>query len=427
MKTIITTAILIFALIKITYCCENCPGNQGNYDWCTVEVRQEDPDNRVLILGVHSYWNSCRGLNVTPEPKILWCQALIDPQGHDGDGLHHPALCPPYWNFGYHVVATHSENNNKVSYDAVYNIKGDLDIEYGNWLKYYYNSQGLHTEPPAEAPSTYDDPENVNILGVFQGLIWTVHYNDLHHPYYNYVTQKDYSDIFIPLEIDSSHNYICNPGGWGKYYQIVFNAFVDHKRGDLYGWSMEYWGKEKGRKYDIKNPGDYLNEPFLTTFPPGYYLFSEPESAKIAAYLKEIFKAEMNIDNVLPYIYGYHKVLDDSTRTEFHGRFMLDGKKATFGGWFDKVAVGGVVCNYDNIDEFMKLAHKYFKLPEISLNKIEVAAEDNNIFYSYLDRESRFMLRGFSVGLSNPNNNDKDYSNTKVIELTKYYDKEFIP
>ena len=71
-------------------------------------------------------------------------------------------------------------------------------------------------------------------------------------------------------------------------------------------------------------------------------------------------------------------------------------------------------------------AGKYFLLPEISPTEVAVETSDEDFFYSYLDRNKGFMLRGYRIQLENPDDPETSLS-AKVIEYIKYHDPEFVP
>ena len=70
-----------------------------------------------------------------------------------------------------------------------------------------------------------------------------------------------------------------------------------------------------------------------------------------------------------------------------------------------------------------------FKLPPIAEDNVAVHGKGDEFLYSLKDNENMFILRGYTVrincefttGDSRPN-----VQSAKVIELIKYFDKEFM-
>lgn len=215
-----------------------------------------------------------------------------------------------------------------------------------------------------------------------------------------------------------------NIGSWS-----VKQSHCSESLSEKLGWpcdmrisSIQYWGY---RKKDVKNPGYYL-----LWFGPGPgQVLMENEEIQIEDKLKSVLIPELPSAAITKYILKYDDVFDDTLRDEYFGRIIIGEDYLAIGGWFDKFMAVGVYKNFENIDEFLSLANQYFQLPEIDREKIDISEADG-LFYSYIDRENMFMLRGHRAfvtrSLETLNNMEKsDFK--MVIELIKYYDEEFMP
>lgn len=235
--------------------------------------------------------------------------------------------------------------------------------------------------------------------------------------------------LFLVYMPDSEANMIvvedekCNTTlqDWDKESGWVFDEFVENLRGPYYipwGYGDEFDGRTRNKK----NPGDYLS-------PPGYYggkhwTFTDKESS----WLKSVLKENMGVEYYCPlmetFCLAYDRVLRDTSRTEYYGTLEINHRKLAFGGWFGKLAVFGFYDHYDGVDEFLKKAKEFFKLPDISRDMVEIDRKDDKYFYSVLDRDARYWLRGYrivTVGES------LEHHPWDVIELLKFYDEEFVP
>jgi hypothetical protein len=223
---------------------------------------------------------------------------------------------------------------------------------------------------------------------------------------------------------------------WNPSYKLTFSIFVELDRGDPHNRLSSLTSVEQGRRFNIKQPGDYLSTP-LWSIKPGRYIdfyTGEPifiradsiQNSKMTLYIENILTSYYRYSEINDNIFIYDNILNDSNRTEFYGRFQLNDTRFTFGGWFDKFAIAGVLCAYDGIDQFLDQAHKFFVLPIIDRNNITVKTEGNEYFYSVVDTSNMLMLRGFKARVVDPDN-ESSFFDTNIIEFTKYYDKEFIP
>ena len=209
-------------------------------------------------------------------------------------------------------------------------------------------------------------------------------------------------------------------------YSIGYTPAVDYSRGSLYGWSSSVMQHQLGRKDSKIAPGDYLDGPTLALPKP---IPIRPDSISVsllANYLRDILRPEFCSDKIMELIANYMSVLNDSTRDEFFGRFIVDGHKFSLGGWYGKFAVVGIYTTFNNSMEFLSEANKYFVLPLIIPDSIQSTKTERNYFYEYIDEAGSFRLRGFPAYFS-PKKNQNDSFHTMVIEFTKYYDPEFVP
>jgi hypothetical protein len=156
---------------------------------------------------------------------------------------------------------------------------------------------------------------------------------------------------------------------------------------------------------------------------------STQEFSNINSRLEATIKPEISSSSITKLILKYNDVMDDTLRDEYFGRVQVGSDRFAIGGWFDKFMVVGVYKYFDNVDEFLKLARDYFQLPAINKENIDII-ENGEPYYSYIDRENMFMLRGHGVFIV-PGDDDLTDAEKKdmkmVIELIKYYDKEFMP
>jgi len=177
----------------------------------------------------------------------------------------------------------------------------------------------------------------------------------------------------------------------------------------------------------MKIPGDYLDRPRFEKPPPKAAVPDLDDQNKLKHYLEDMIKFELPFDEIISHILNYKNVLEDSLRTEFFGRFIVNGQKMSLGGWYDRFAVAGVYLPYVDAKEFLAAAQRHFVLPDINVDSVTIIVEQDSLyFYEYLDRDSAFRLRGFDIGFSSRPYDNKAF-NTMVIEFTKYYDEEFVP
>jgi hypothetical protein len=202
-----------------------------------------------------------------------------------------------------------------------------------------------------------------------------------------------------------------------------YSTFIDNLRGDLYGLNSNVMPRQIGRKNDIKNPGDYLDGPTLVSPMAIPSLPDSISSSKLKGYYNDAVNSNYLIDDIHKFISNFDNIQEDSSRNEFFGRFIIDGNKVSFGGWYNKFSVIGLYLPYRDSKEFIAIAKSFFKLPDINMGSIKVISEDTIKFYEYLDHANNFRLRGFPITLGPP----KASYRTMVIEFTKYYDSEFMP
>jgi hypothetical protein len=379
------------------------------------------------------WWNKCRGRYITPYSCNLWCQGIIDPQGHDGSA--HGAKCESHWDFGYHVMASYNYENVNKSYDAVYNLSGNLNTDYGNWLTYYYTTDEAHIEPPDDPPGVKNWNPGDNPVEIFSMQVYESQHN-LSHPVYNSLAGSlNYLKNINTININSKQSSLKSQV-WTPYYLIPHDFDIDNERGDPYSVRSSLNSNESGRKYDIKKPGDYLISPTCCTNYGEYVDLNtgkeihinadSMQNAKIAQYLLDMVNKDYCIPYINDNIFVFKNVLDDSNRTEYYGRFQVKDTKFTMGGWFDKFAVVGVFCKYDGVEQFLEQARKYLNLPEIELRDISVKRIKEKYYYSVQDSSKMILLRGFGIRLADPADLNS-YWDANVIEYIKYYDKEFMP
>ena len=120
----------------------------------------------------------------------------------------------------------------------------------------------------------------------------------------------------------------------------------------------------------------------------------------------------------------YHQVLRDSSRTEYYGTVEINHRKLALGGWFEKLAVFGFYDHYQGVDEFLKKAKEYFNLPDITKDAVRIERKDDKYFYSVLDRDARYWLRGYRIVTFGES---LEHHPWDVIELLRFYDEEFVP
>jgi hypothetical protein len=387
----------LLAISGLADACNNCP-HATTYDWCTISIEQQDP-----------------------EEDLLWTQASIDPQGHQG-GYHCPNpiycdICPPNWDFSFHAISTFGT----VSYDPVFKFNANIDYGYDHWLKYYYTRAEEHNEPPTDPPGIYDDPPGENPNLIFQAAPITERdHRDLTHPYYTIA--ESINSPKTEQSITSS-----DISGWNGDYLLSYFQFSEIARGNPNNLlssltTLESWG----RKYNIKSPGDYLKKPRVTANRDNPGSLEAYDSLYLVNDLIRILVSKYASSKILGYINRFEDVLNDSTRDEFYGRFSIDKVKFTLAGWPGKFTVLGIFGSYDGVEEFIALAEKYLDVRHIAPAEVSVQSDGDHYYYSLLDRDNKFALRGFELGVVN-NNDESDYKIYDVIEFIKYYDEEFMP
>lgn len=207
-----------------------------------------------------------------------------------------------------------------------------------------------------------------------------------------------------------------------REYLDINDEFIENLRGPYYipwGYGDEFDGRTRNKK----NPGDYL-------IPPGKYSqkrwkFTNKESSWLKSALKENMGDEYYCPQMESFCRLYHRVLLDSSRTEYFGTLEMNHRKLAIGGWFEKLAVFGFFDHYQGVDEFLKKANEYFNLPDISRDMVRIERKDDKYFYSVLGREARYWLRGYRIVLSDSDTHE--HHSWDVIELLKFYDEEFVP
>jgi hypothetical protein len=213
---------------------------------------------------------------------------------------------------------------------------------------------------------------------------------------------------------------------WPGDFTFGYYPFIDYMRGNLWGYGGSLMPSQIVRIDDRKKPGDYLCSPtgnLIKSVPfPADTIFS----GKINKYIGDMLNSKYANVDIGEYISNFRNVRDDSTRNEFFGRFLNDGQKMSMGGWVDKFAVIGVYIPFDDAESFLESAKKYFILPELSIDSLNITNLDSIKFYEYIDVNKMCRLRGFDVLLRDKNNKENTLITT-VIEFTKYYDPEFVP
>jgi hypothetical protein len=396
------------------------------------------PANKVIVFsGVYAqqdtvadtiyydFWrNTCRAGYPIYYWDLLWTANITDPQGHNGGS--HGAPCPPYWSFNYHAMAEFPADTlgNYTAYDPVYDLSGDLDSAYGDWLKFYYTDGQSHNEPPAVPPALFRHASGANVESLYLGCAFDPRPHAFYHPSHPMllVNQRrsengaNKSGEFMNME---------NAKSW-EIRGYLYSSSLDEKLG--WPWSLNISSLTMDnylRKRNLKSPGYYLIE---CGSGPGWAL-GVGEYDHIMDNLESTLAPELPSSAFMNFILKYNDVLFDSLRDEYFGRIQIGSDRFAVGGWFDKFMVVGVYKYFDNVDDFLKLARHYFQLPEIKKEDISIT-ENGEPFYSYIDRENMFMLRGHADFIV-PNNDglsDAEQKDMKmVIELIKYYDKEFLP
>jgi hypothetical protein len=374
------------------------------------------------------YWdewkNTCRYGFPLYFPDLLWTNDITDPQGHDGGS--HNAQCPPYWSFNFHAVGEFRENPtaNYIAYDPVFNLSGIINTDYGDWLKFYYTDGQSHNEPPNDPPGLFRHASGTNIDSIYIGsAVYKRPHNFFHPSYPMPIAGKTVEKNNEPVE--SINLGKRNIGPW-RVDGYLYSVSLDERLGspwDIYGSSLS--SGYNFRKKNIKNPGYYLIE---CGSGPGDNL--DPKaSGWIMNKCTSLLSDDMLSAAFTNFILRYDNVFDDSTRDEYFGRIQIDNHRLAIGGWFDKFMVVGIYKYFDNPDDFLDLARRYFQLAEIDKNRLEII-ENGEPFYSYLDRENMFLLRGHGVFIvpADSTLTDAEKKDMKmVIELIKYYDEEFMP
>lgn len=210
-------------------------------------------------------------------------------------------------------------------------------------------------------------------------------------------------------------------GNWDKESGWTFDEFVENLRGPYYvlwGYGDEIYGRTRNKK----NPGDYLMRP--SSHSSGPWQFTDKESAWLKTVLKENMGDEYYCPQMVSFCRPYHRVLRDSSRTEYYGTLEINHRKLAFGGWFEKLAVFGFYDHYEGVDEFLKKAKEYFNLPDITRDAVRIERRDDKYFYSVLDRDARYWLRGYRIVTFGES---LEHHPWDVIELLRFYDEEFIP
>ncbi len=328
----------------------------------------------------------------------------------------------------YHVVAAYSDGVTNTTYDAVYNKSGDFNTQYGEWLRYYYTFPPGQIEPPGDLPGLYNHPVGENPLPLWGNFtVRKIYHDDLIHPPYPLLTVGAGSILLngnLEYSSDGADSFRTVVAPWDRDYMMFLKMFASEKLGNRYLYpAIDIPGESLERSSNKKAPGDYMVE--TSTLSPIVSL-DMADNKWFDNCLKTILTPNYYDRNISGFIKKYDDVLGDSSRHEFYGKYQFNGIKFSTGGWFGKFTDIGVYSNYSSVVEFLKLARQYFQLPEISQDKVDIYNEGDDFFYSVLDRDNMFWLRGYNVVLDNQNDL-KDMIKTNIIQLAKYYDKDFVP
>jgi hypothetical protein len=212
------------------------------------------------------------------------------------------------------------------------------------------------------------------------------------------------------------------------YCFLDITPFIDSFLGDLRIIDLSSPTTDFGRRRDIKHPGFYLNPP-STGLKSEY---SQAETEEFNKLLKESLGDQCRSLQAadFAFVYKFDKVIGDPDRTEFFGKAEKDGIKISVGGWLGKFASIAVFVDFTDIDSFLEKADIYFNLPPLEIEKVVIHKKNNEYLFSLEDRENMYLIRGYDTEgkcwevLNEPGSKNRHH---KVIELIKYFDKEFMP
>jgi len=349
-------------------------------------------------------------------------------RGIAGSGTLRQLYPDPYWFFKYHVIAIYPEITGSIGCDCVFNVSGNVETAYGDWLKYYYNEEYSHDEPPPVPPDYFDHPVNTNPIGIFydEEFRWKPVNHDLVHPPLPYVENLHLPETPALTQIsssairDKSSNYDVF-----IYCCIQPSSFTDSILGNIWDNPLSQL-PPLGRKEDKKYPGFYLIPPPMGSKSG----LTDVEKDTISNLVKELLREHLYSPQLMEFVYKYTEVCGDCIRDEFFGRAITMENEISVGGWFGKFVSLGIFADYSDVGSFLDIAITSFKLPPVDKNNVAVYEKGNEFVYSLRDKENMYILRGYNIlvvcefttGDSAPN-----IETIKVIELIKYYDEEFIP
>ena len=371
-----------------------------------------------------TWFNTC----VSPAVEnALFLEGLLDPQGHDS-GEHENQKCPPNWNFKYHVIGIYPVTiTDTIGYDAVFNVSGNISSEYGNWFKFYFTNRWSHDEPPLEPPDYFKHPMGTNPVDIFWDAYmepwcqWFFHppLPGLYSLTENNTMVLNQNSIIDEYDINSQQDF------WQSLSIVTISPFIDSVLGNVWRDDPRSSQLLLGRMKNIKYPGFYLNPPPMGSASD----LTQSESEMLNELPDDLLWNHLHFDKYTDFILKYVNVLGDSSRNEFFGRTVVNDTKVSIGGWFGKFISIAVYEEFTDLDSFLEKAIISFKLPPLNRDNVRIHKKGNEVLYSLKDKENMFVLRGYNVKVNfwdkifGPESPD---GNRKVIELIKYYDKEFM-
>ena len=215
---------------------------------------------------------------------------------------------------------------------------------------------------------------------------------------------------------------------WDVGYDIPCQFLIDTLYGNHYIFAEPLQpGESYKRSSKIKRPGNYFYNPEYDPEGAGRPNYLKDISRKIIfSYIKNILNKKYFSSRIVNYIAEYNKVLNDSTRNEYYGNIKIDENYFVFSGWLGKFAVFSVCTKFSNADEFIEMAHKYFEIPSLSSKDVVIENACDLNFYTLVDRQNMLWLNGYKIILMHQRNNP-DTTETNIIQLVKYFDKDFVP
>jgi hypothetical protein len=214
-------------------------------------------------------------------------------------------------------------------------------------------------------------------------------------------------------------------GGWLRYYTITIGSFVDSLLGNVW-WTGSSSIMGDGRKEDNKHPGFYLNPPNAVRETE----LSQIEKDSLFGSINELLINRFNLSRDVEFISKFENVFGDSSRTEFYGRYEFVDNDISVGGWIGKFTSIAIFTNFTDVNSFLEQAERFYRLPPVNRDKIIVYEKKKEYMIFMEDRENMFILRGYDVYVHCGETPGKTYLKAeiaRVIELTKYYDEEFMP